>query len=143
MMMMRVSRERLHRVEIFFLFAFSGGNVDQATEWNLRKCSAAALDVLSNVFRDTILPILLPILREMLFHANWQIKESGILVLGAIAEGCTYGLIPHLPDLVDYLIKCLIDKKPLVRSITCWTLSRYSSWIIHNEKLNRIDSFFH
>ncbi|CAF4632499.1 unnamed protein product, partial [Rotaria sp. Silwood1] len=90
-------------------------------------------DVLSNVFRETILPILLPILREMLFHTNWQIKESGILVLGAIAEGCSYGLAPHLPDLVDYLIKCLNDKKPLVRSITCWTLSRYSSWIVHNE----------
>lgn len=111
----------------------SGTNADQATEWNLRKCAAAALDVLSNVFRETILPTLLPILREMLFHANWQIKESGILVLGAIAEGCTYGLTPHLPDLVDYLIKCLSDKKPLVRSITCWTLSRYSSWIVHNE----------
>ncbi|CAF1115156.1 unnamed protein product [Rotaria sp. Silwood1] len=111
----------------------SGANADQATEWNLRKCSAAALDVLSNVFRETILPTLLPILREMLFHTNWQIKESGILVLGAIAEGCSYGLAPHLPDLVDYLIKCLNDKKPLVRSITCWTLSRYSSWIVHNE----------
>lgn len=69
----------------------------------------------------------------MLFHTNWQIKESGILVLGAIAEGCSYGLTPHLPDLVDYLIKCLSDKKPLVRSITCWTLSRYSSWIVNNE----------
>ena len=111
----------------------SGTNADQATEWNLRKCSAAALDVLSNVFRETILPILLPILREMLFHSNWQIKESGILVLGAIAEGCSFGLTPHLPDLVDYLIKCLNDKKPLVRSITCWTLSRYSTWIVHNE----------
>ncbi|CAF3726418.1 unnamed protein product, partial [Rotaria sordida] len=111
----------------------SGTNADQATEWNLRKCSAAALDVLSNVFRETILPILLPILREMLFHTNWQIKESGILVLGAIAEGCSHGLAPHLPDLVDYLIKCLNDKKPLVRSITCWTLSRYSTWIVHNE----------
>jgi transportin-1 len=74
----------------------------------------------------------------MLFHTNWQIKESGILVLGAIAEGCSYGLAPHLPDLVDYLIKCLNDKKPLVRSITCWTLSRYSSWVVHNEvQLNK------
>lgn len=77
--------------------------------------------------------MLLPILREMLFHTNWQIKESGILVLGAIAEGCSHGLAPHLPDLVDYLIKCLNDKKPLVRSITCWTLSRYSTWIVQNE----------
>ena len=51
------------------------------------KCSAAGLDVLANVFRDDLLPMLLPILKETLFHADWEIKESGILVLGAIAEG--------------------------------------------------------
>ncbi len=51
------------------------------------KCSAAALDVLANVFKDDLLPVLLPILKETLFHADWEIKESGILALGAIAEG--------------------------------------------------------
>ena len=53
------------------------------------KCSAAALDVLANVFRNDILPIILPILKELLFHQDWELKESGILVLGAIAEGKT------------------------------------------------------
>ena len=33
------------------------------TEWNLRKCSAAALDVLANVFLTELLPVLLPILK--------------------------------------------------------------------------------
>lgn len=51
------------------------------------KCSAAALDVLANVFRDDLLPHLLPLLKGLLFHHDWVIKESGILVLGAIAEG--------------------------------------------------------
>ena len=51
------------------------------------KCSAAALDVLANVFKDDLLPVLLPILKETLFHPEWEIKESGILALGAIAEG--------------------------------------------------------
>jgi transportin-1 len=87
--------------------------------------------VLSNVFRDDILPVLLPILRDTLFHQNWEIKESGILVLGAIAEGCYNGITEHLPQLIPYLVKCLSDKKPLVRSIACWTLSRYSHWIVH------------
>lgn len=57
------------------------------SDWNLRKCSAAALDVMANVFRDELLPVLVPILKETLFHEDWAIKESGILVLGAIAEG--------------------------------------------------------
>lgn len=51
------------------------------------KCSAAALDVLANVFHGDLLPVLLPILKETLFHQEWVIKESGILALGAIAEG--------------------------------------------------------
>lgn len=57
------------------------------SDWNLRKCSAAALDMLANVFREDLLPVLLPILKETLFHQDWEIKESGILALGAIAEG--------------------------------------------------------
>jgi transportin-1 len=94
------------------------------SDWNLRKCSAAALDVLANVFRDDILPVLLPVLKETIFHEDWVVKESGILALGAIAEGCMSGMLPHLPELVPYLINCLSDRKALVRSITCWTLSR-------------------
>lgn len=68
--------------------------------------------------------------QETLFHPEWEIKESGILALGAIGEGCMDGMIPHLPELVPFLINCLSDKKALVRSITCWTLSRYSPWVL-------------
>lgn len=107
------------------------GNDDASlSDWNLRKCSAAALDVLASVFRDELLPVLLPILKETLFHGEWEIKESGILALGAIAEGCMSGMVQHLPELIPYLINCLSDKKALVRSITCWTLSRYSHWVV-------------
>lgn len=44
--------------------------------------------------------------------------------------GCVNGIIPHLPELVPYLINCLSDSKALVRAITCWTLSRYSHWVV-------------
>jgi len=40
------------------------------------------------------------------------------------------GMTVHLPDLVPYLVTCLSDKKALVRSITCWTLSRYAHWVV-------------
>lgn len=106
------------------------GSDDESTlEWNLRKCSAAALDIIASVFRDELLPVLVPILKETLFHQDWEIKESGILALGAIAEGCMVGMMQHLPELIPYLIVSLSDKKALVRSITCWTLSRYAHWV--------------
>jgi len=44
--------------------------------------------------------------------------------------GCMNGMTVHLPDLVPYLVTCLSDKKALVRSITCWTLSRYAHWVV-------------
>lgn len=43
-------------------FGFYSQDDDTVNVWNLRKCSAAALDILSNVFGDEILPTLLPII---------------------------------------------------------------------------------
>ncbi|TPP57477.1 Transportin-2 [Fasciola gigantica] len=103
---------------------------DYVSNWTLRKCSAAALDVLASVFHTEFLPILLPIMRDLLFSPQWDVKESGILVLGAVAEGCMKGMLPYLPELCPFLIGCLSDERPLIRSITCWTLSRYSHWIV-------------
>lgn len=52
-----------------------GGDDDGSlSDWNLRKCSAAALDVLANVFGADLLPVLFPILKETLFHDDWVIK---------------------------------------------------------------------
>lgn len=113
------------------------------SDWNLRKCSAAALDVLSNVFHHALLPVLLPLLKESLFSPQWLVKESSILALGAVSEGCSEGMVPHLPELIPYLIGSLSDGKAQVRSITCWTLSRYSHWLVgqsHDQYLKRLMS---
>lgn len=124
----------------------------------LGKCAAASLDVLSGIFGDPFLDHLLPILRETLFHESWdvsafgtalrrkashllQVKESGILALGAVAEGCMNGMTPHLQELIPYLINSLQDSKALVRSITCWTLSRYCHYVVqqpHEVFFNRL-----
>ncbi|KAF9996424.1 hypothetical protein BGZ79_009826 [Entomortierella chlamydospora] len=100
-------------------------------EWNLRKCSASALDVLSAVYGNSMLEILLPLLQTELFHAEWKHRECGILALGAVAEGCMSGIEPHLPTLIPYLISTLKDPKSLVRAITCWTLGRYARWCVY------------
>ncbi|BGP12891.1 hypothetical protein JCM10213_005156 [Rhodosporidiobolus nylandii] len=103
------------------------------TEWNLRKCAAAALDVMAVAFEAEMLEVLLPYLKEKLFSSDWLDRESGILALGAIAEGCITGIEPHLPILMNFLINSLNDSKPLVRSIACWTIGRYSSWTIKED----------
>jgi transportin-1 len=96
--------------------------------WNLRKCSAAALDVFSTDFRGPVFETILPYLMTNLKHEEWQFREAAVLALGAVAEGCMDEVTPHLPELVPYLISLLKDPEALVRQITCWTLGRYSAW---------------
>ena len=96
--------------------------------WNLRKCSAAALDVFAGDFRGPVFETILPYLMKNLRHQDWPLREAAVLALGAVAEGCMDVVEPHLPDLVPYLISLLDDSEPLVRQITCWTLQRYSAW---------------
>ncbi|KAI9469089.1 MAG: armadillo-type protein [Benjaminiella poitrasii] len=98
---------------------------------SLRKCSAAALDALAVSFGDDIAKIILDhLFNHVLLNENWLIRESGILALGAAAEGCINVFSQHLLDLVPYLLKSMQDSKALIRSISCWTLSRFSNWLV-------------
>ncbi len=88
---------------------------EDMSEWNLRKCSAAGVDILSTVFQDELLPTLLPLLQVKLNDKeNWKARESAILALGAVAEGCSRGMKDHLPVLVPYLLSLLSDSQ------VCW-----------------------
>ncbi|KAF2757156.1 ARM repeat-containing protein [Pseudovirgaria hyperparasitica] len=101
---------------------------DPEEQWNLRKCSAAALDVLASVFHQPVFEETQQYLKNNLNHPEWPYREAAVLALGAIAEGCMDVVTPHLPDLTNYLTSLLNDKQPVVRKITCWSLGRYSGW---------------
>lgn len=103
-----------------------------AASWNIRKCTAAALDCLAHNYADDILPFVFQELQKTLNHEDWVVKEAAVLAIGAVAEGSLNGMTPHLPSLVPYLVERLCDKHPMVRSITCWTISRYTYWIIQD-----------
>lgn len=48
-------------------------DADIINSWNLRKCSAAGLDILSTVFGDEILPILLPLVQVHLYPISYSL----------------------------------------------------------------------
>ncbi|XP_050232437.1 transportin-1 [Mercurialis annua] len=126
-------KPRFHSSRIHGSESADDDDDDIVNVWNLRKCSAAALDILSNVFGDEILPTLLPVVQGKLSATGdeaWKDREAAVLALGAIAEGCISGLYPHLPQIVEFLIPLLDDNFPLIRSISCWTISRFSKYIV-------------
>ncbi|KAK3984790.1 importin subunit beta-2 [Cladorrhinum sp. PSN332] len=104
------------------------GDENPDEKWTLRKCSAAALDVFASAFGGGVFTSIFPYLQTNLRHTDWPHREAAVLALGAVAEGCMDVVIPHLPELVPYLITLLNDEEPVVRTITCWTLARYAPW---------------
>lgn len=56
------------------------------TEWN----AAAALDVLAVYLVGDLLNVLLGPPKEKLWSSDWLQRESGILALGAMAEGLRF-----------------------------------------------------
>ena len=71
----------------------------------------------------------LPAPQARLAQPEWRLRESAILALGAVAEGCGDGLKSMAPQIVQALLPLLPDPRPLVRSIACWTLGRYCKWL--------------
>jgi len=114
---------------------------DPEDVWNLRKCSAAALDVFANAFHEPVFQVTLPYLKENLQHAEWPHREAAVLAIGAIADGCMDVVSPSLPDLIPFLVGLLQDANPVVRQITCWSLGRYSGWAAHLDEAGK-EKFF-
>jgi len=52
-------------------------------------------------------------------------RETGILALGTIARGARDAIKNHFQNLSQFLMNSLANDQPLVRSIACWTLSKY------------------
>ena len=104
---------------------------EEVSRWNLRRCSASALDMLSTVFGDELLPIILPPISQRLAEPDWRAQEAAILALGAISQGCTAGLAQQLPALVAMLLPATSSPRPMVRCIACWALARFSRWLFN------------
>ncbi len=51
-------------------------------------------------------------------EADWRARESAILALGAVAEGCHLGLVPYLGGMTAMLVPKLSDPQPMVRAAT-------------------------
>ncbi|PFH34864.1 HEAT repeat-containing protein [Besnoitia besnoiti] len=102
--------------------------------WSVRKGSALALDHIASVYREAVLPEILPLIEASLIDPNWERRESAVLTLGALAQGCQDSLEPYLPNVLQFLLNLCDDPKPLLRSISCWCVSRYASWICRHEE---------
>lgn len=98
--------------------------------WTLKKCCSKLIDRLSHIYPEKMLIVIKPVLENDMQHEDWIIKERSILALGAIGVGAYTHLKPHLSTLIPFLIRELQHPHKLVRAISCWTLSRFTKFIL-------------
>eukprot|EP00019_Armaparvus_languidus_P001769 CAMPEP_0168587482 /NCGR_PEP_ID=MMETSP0420-20121227/4901_1 /TAXON_ID=498008 /ORGANISM="Pessonella sp." /LENGTH=626 /DNA_ID=CAMNT_0008622763 /DNA_START=182 /DNA_END=2059 /DNA_ORIENTATION=+ len=99
--------------------------------WTVRKSSARGLDRLCRHFPQRALTLLMPYLTAALQQTqDWRQMEAAILAVGAIADGCFMVIADSLPELIPFLLQCADSPQVLVKTITAWTLSRYSKWVV-------------
>eukprot|EP00398_MALV-I-01_sp_L67-1_P000657 gene657-482_t len=113
-----------------------GGGTTWGSDWTVRKAAANALDHIASHFGEGILDHVKPLIEAKLENPSWEVQESAVLALGAIGHGCMTGLARQ--GLLENVLKLLLAKcehpKPLLRSISCWCVSRFSAWIVHGDK---------
>lgn len=125
-----------------FYYTYPDNDASDHYNWNLRKCSAATLDMLSLNMPDEVLKIVSPILQDKIQSSDWPIRESAILAFGAISKSFINLSNHNLPNLISFLENRLQDDQPKVKQITCWTLSRFSSWIAEEANNNTPNAKF-
>jgi len=106
-------------------------------EWTARKAAASSLDTLSCMLQEDVIQICLPHIQTKLGHSSWEHQEAGVLAIGAIGVSCMNSLAPFLPAVMELLIGLCSSQKPLLRSISCWCISRFSPWVCHPQTPNQ------
>jgi transportin-1 len=111
---------------------------DYNPDSTLRKCCSRFLDDISFIFPQDTFKIIRPSLDHEMQSRDDLVKERSILAFGAVAQGCSNQVISHLNNVIPFLIRELQHRDKFVRAITCWTLSRYTKFIlIDNYNENR------
>ncbi|KPI84175.1 putative transportin2-like protein [Leptomonas seymouri] len=122
-------------------FAVKGGTKDisqddsldeDAAAMTLRSSALKCIDVLSAFSSDATFKSLIDRIQALWSSSDWRAREAGIVLVGTIANGCTFELRGVLQSLVSQLIGFIKNPSEhvCVVSIAEWSLSRLSDSIV-------------
>lgn len=122
------------------------GDDENELEYNpeptLRKSCSRILDNCSCQFPVETFQNIRPFLESDIQSDEDVVKERSILALGAIAQGSYQQIITHLRTLIPFLIRELQHPNKYIRTIACWTLSRYTKFILIDNYAESRDELF-
>jgi transportin-1 len=104
--------------------------------WNVRRCSSQALDFICRPFNKGFFEVFMPLVQAGLQSQDWAFLEASLMGLGCISIGQYHAIKPSLGSMIQYLFDLTAHDNPLIRSCSCWVLSRYNKWILYHRDNN-------
>jgi len=105
----------------------------EVSRWTQRRESSVLLDSLARHFGDQCFHILQQQIETLVMDSDWVNVESGLLAVGALAQGAHNAIVPYLPKLFNFFLQQMQNPQRLVKSMALWTASRFTDDIIQTE----------
>lgn len=98
---------------------------DDDDEWNPCKAAGVCLMLMATCCEDTILPHMIPFIKDNIGSADWRYRDAAVMAFGSVLEGPSVeSLQPFVEQAMLILIELLSDKSVVVRDTAAWTVSR-------------------
>ncbi|KAJ3024725.1 UNVERIFIED_CONTAM: karyopherin beta [Siphonaria sp. JEL0065] len=99
-------------------------------DWNISMAAATCLALLSTVFEDNIIGLVLPWVQTHLQSPDWKFREGAVMAFGSILDGPKQStLAPLVGQALPFLITMMNDPNVQVKDTTAWTLGRISEML--------------
>jgi hypothetical protein len=111
-------------------------------EQSLRRRCALTLETLGTIYPQETFTAVRNIIENDIQSKNNSIKERSLLAFGAIAKGCYFQVFSHLNQLIHFIIRELQHTCKYIRAISCWTLSKYTKYIVNDNPFENKNELF-
>lgn len=98
---------------------------DGEDDWNPSKAAGVCLMLLASCCEDSIVPFVLPFVKDNIKNPDWRYRDAALMAFGSIL-GCLEAntLKPLLEQAMPTLIELMNDSSVVVRDTAAWTFTR-------------------
>lgn len=98
---------------------------DDEDDWNPSKAAGVCLMLLASCCEDSIVPHVLPFVKDNIKNPDWRFRDAALMAFGSILGGLEpNSLKPLVEQAMPTLIELMYDASVVVRDTAAWTFGR-------------------
>lgn len=99
--------------------------------WDIAAAGAACLEVITNVIRDGVMPLVIPFVTSSITSPQWRVKGAALMAFAMILDGpSSEKMLPVVQGALPVLIGCLQDQNIKVKETATFVIARICSYHI-------------